>query len=45
MAVSGISAASGRMLASPLGWSVTRRLTWATAACAILWLAVLWALS
>jgi hypothetical protein len=45
MAVPGISGASGRMLASPLGWSVMRRLAWAAAACAILWLAVLWALS
>jgi hypothetical protein len=33
------------MLASPLGWSAARRLGWAAAACAGLWLAVLWALS
>jgi hypothetical protein len=31
--------------ASPLGWGVGRRLAWAAAACAALWLAVLWALS
>lgn len=31
--------------ASPLGWGVVRRLAWAAAACAALWLAVLWALS
>jgi hypothetical protein len=39
------SGAEGRLLASPLGWSVMRRLGWAMAACAVLWLAVLWALS
>jgi hypothetical protein len=33
------------MAASPLGWGVARRLAWAAAACAVLWLAVLWALS
>ncbi len=31
--------------ASPLGWGVARRVAWAAAACAALWLAVLWALS
>jgi hypothetical protein len=31
--------------ASPLGWGVVRRLAWAAAACAALWLTVLWALS
>jgi hypothetical protein len=30
---------------SPLAWGVVRRLAWAAAACAALWLAVLWALS
>ena len=30
---------------SPLGWGVTRRVAWAAAACAALWLAVLWALA
>ena len=30
---------------SPLGWGMTRRIAWAAAACAALWLAVLWALS
>ncbi len=30
---------------SPLGWGVARRVAWAAAACAALWLAVLWALS
>ncbi len=29
----------------PLGWSVARRVVWAAAACACLWLAVVWALS
>jgi hypothetical protein len=29
----------------PLGWSVARRLFWVAMACALLWLAVLWALS
>ena len=33
------------MASSPLGWGVVRRLSWAAAACAVLWLAVLWALS
>jgi hypothetical protein len=33
------------IVASPLGWSVARRMAWAVAACAGLWLAVLWALS
>jgi hypothetical protein len=37
--------ADRRLPASPLGWSVARRLAWAMAACAGLWLAVLWALS
>jgi hypothetical protein len=31
--------------ASPLRWGVTRRVAWAVAACAALWLAVLWALA
>ena len=41
----GIGGAEERLLASPLGWSVARRVGWAAAACAVLWLAVLWALS
>lgn len=45
MAVPGESGASAQARASPLGWSVVRRLAWAAAACAVLWLAVLWALS
>jgi hypothetical protein len=45
MTVSGARRAEGRMLASPLGWSVARRLAWAAAACGALWMAVLWALS
>jgi hypothetical protein len=45
MAEPGARQVEGRMLASPLGWSVARRLAWAVAACAALWVAVLWALS
>jgi hypothetical protein len=45
VAAAGISGPEARLLASPLGWSVARRLAWAAAACAGLWLAVLWALS
>ncbi len=34
----------GRILASPLGWSIQGRLLCAGAAAALLWLAVVWAL-
>jgi len=30
---------------SPLGWSATTRALWAAGACALLWLAVWWALT
>jgi hypothetical protein len=33
------------VVSGPLGWGVVRRLAWAAAACAVLWLAVVWALS
>ena len=34
----------GKVLASPLGWSIQGRLLGAAAAAALLWLAVVWAL-
>jgi hypothetical protein len=34
----------GKVLASPLGWSIKGRLLGAAAASALLWLAVVWAL-
>ncbi len=35
---------SGRLLISPLGWSIKGRLLWAALATALLWLSVAWAM-
>jgi hypothetical protein len=37
--------AATRVATGPLGWSAARRMSWATAFCVMLWLAVLWAVS